>query len=99
MLTAVVRVENPRLEPLAHRLQFLAVRGIPPERYFLALARASELLGCNVDLVELENAREALRTRIAETGVALTAAATAPALPRTGARQPGSAEGSGGRAP
>lgn len=49
----------------------LAVRGIPPDRYFEALARAADMLGCDVDLVELESARPSLRSRIDETGVAL----------------------------
>ncbi len=50
----------------------LAVRGIPPTRYFEALARASEMMGCDVDLVELDTARPSLRARIDETGVVLT---------------------------
>lgn len=49
----------------------LAVRGIPPGRYFEALARAADLLGCDVDLVELETARPALLSRIQETGLVL----------------------------
>lgn len=50
----------------------LAVRGIPAARYFEALARASELLGCDVDLVELETARPSLRARIEESGEVLS---------------------------
>lgn len=49
----------------------LAVRGLPPGRYFEALARAADLLGCDVDLVDLESARPSLRSRIDETGVVL----------------------------
>lgn len=50
----------------------LAVRGIPAGRYLEALARVSDLLGCDVDLVELESARPSLRECIAATGVELT---------------------------
>ena len=44
----------------------LAVGGIPPEKFFQALAALGELLppGLDVDLVDLEHAEEALRARI-----------------------------------
>jgi len=44
----------------------LAVEGIPPEQFFQALAALRELLppGLDVDLVDLEQAGEALRARI-----------------------------------
>jgi len=49
----------------------LSVRGLSPQRYFDALARLSELFGCDVDLVELESARESLRAHIDATCVVL----------------------------
>jgi predicted nucleotidyltransferase len=49
----------------------LAVRGIPAARYFEALARVSDLLGCDVDLVELESARPSLARCIEDTGEVL----------------------------
>ena len=51
----------------------LAVRGIAPARYFDALARVTEILGRDVDLVELDRASASLLRRIRETGEVLHA--------------------------
>ena len=45
----------------------LAVRGLPPERYFSALARVSDLVGRPVDLIPLETCSERLRRTVAAT--------------------------------
>lgn len=55
----------------------LGVRGLSPHRYFDAVARVTQLLACDVDLVELETARPSLRAHIVETGQVLS---TGPAL-------------------
>ncbi len=46
----------------------LAVSGIAPERYFSALARASELVGRSVDLMPLETCDDRRRRRVLDTG-------------------------------
>lgn len=46
----------------------LAVRGLPPERYFAALARVCDVVGGPVDLVTLETCSERLRRRVADRG-------------------------------
>jgi uncharacterized protein len=46
----------------------LAVRGVPAERYFAALARVSELVSEPVDLVPLESCGERLIRHIASAG-------------------------------
>ncbi len=49
----------------------LAVEGIPVERYFAAVARVSEILGRNVDLVPTETASPEILTRIGADGEVL----------------------------
>ncbi|MBI3202438.1 MAG: nucleotidyltransferase domain-containing protein [Myxococcales bacterium] len=49
----------------------LAVEGLPPARYFDALAEVAELAGTRVDLVRWEAAPPSLRERVAECGVEL----------------------------
>lgn len=49
----------------------IAASGVPPEKYFAALADLMEVLGTPVDLVRLEDAPESLRDRIAAEGEAL----------------------------
>lgn len=49
----------------------LAVRGLPPERYFEALADVMERIGGPVDLVRIEEATGSLRERIEEEGEAV----------------------------
>lgn len=46
----------------------LAARGLPPGRYFEAVARASEVVDRPVDLVRLETCPDATRRRIESTG-------------------------------
>jgi predicted nucleotidyltransferase len=46
----------------------LAVRGLPAERYFEALADLMELIGAPIDLVRLEAAVDSLRDRIEAEG-------------------------------
>ena len=55
----------------------LAVRGLAPARYFEALARVSEILEKNVDLVDLDaGARQSLIEHIEQTGEVLYDVAT-----------------------
>lgn len=49
----------------------LAVRGLPPEQYFAALADLMAVFGAPVDLVQLERAPRSLRERIDAEGVPL----------------------------
>lgn len=49
----------------------LAATGIPPERHFAAIARASQIVGRPVDLVALETAPPALAQRIRTRGIRL----------------------------
>jgi hypothetical protein len=49
----------------------LAVRGLPAERYFEALADLMELIGAPIDLVRLEAAVDSLRDRIEAEGARL----------------------------
>ena len=51
----------------------LAVRGVPADRHFAALARACEIVGGPVDLVPLETCAESLRRRVLAHGVRLDA--------------------------
>jgi predicted nucleotidyltransferase len=46
----------------------LATEGLPPERYFEALAEAMRIARADVDLVRLEEAPQSLRERVAEEG-------------------------------
>jgi uncharacterized protein len=49
----------------------LAVRGIPDERYFAALARVSAIVGGPVDLVPLETCPQSLAVRVRTRGLRL----------------------------
>ena len=49
----------------------LAVEGLPPERFFAALAEVMKLAACPVDLVRLEEAPASLTERIAAEGKSL----------------------------
>ena len=49
----------------------LVVDGLPPEHFFAAGARASEMTQFAVDLIPLESATEALRAVVEEEGVEL----------------------------
>ncbi len=49
----------------------LAARGVPPARFFEALARVCDVVGGDVDLVPLETCEASLRQRVVERGVRL----------------------------
>jgi uncharacterized protein len=46
----------------------MAVRGLPPNRYYAALARVSDIVGGSVDLVPLESCHQRLRHTVGTTG-------------------------------